>query len=361
MIRDADGFSRFSTGEAAGSPARFFFVKEQQNKDHRENYVLRTWILLTAGVLGLATGTFAAVDANYFPLQPGNRWVYRASSPVISQTLTITVGTPVQTDGQTYYTLNGYAGRRALVRRGDDGNLYIRDDNTQRDLLLTSFDPASAAYQTILSPECLHDAKTQERRVSWEKRTGSEALQALEIRYQSWCPDAGLQSELYLQNIGLVRRVAVSIGGPLVYELIYAHVGPITVEPETHTAFRIGLLNQAILRTTPTDQLLLRGTLRFSAFGEPLRLFFPSAQRYDLRLLDASGKVLRTWSADKIFAQVTTEILAVEEAYDFEMDFADGSGRPLPDGEYVLEAWLTVSGDRTITSKVPVSLLTRGQ
>ncbi len=319
---------------------------------------MKRLISLTAGILGLAAGSFAAVDANYFPLQTGNRWVYRASSPVITQTLTVTVGTPVQTDGRIYYTVNGYAGQRALIRRGDDGNLYIRNENIERDVLLTSFDPASAVYQTTIAPECLHDAKTQERRVPFERQPGAEPLQALEIRYQSWCVDAGLQSELYLQNVGMVRRVASSIGGPLFYELVYARVGAITYEPETTAAFRVGLLTPAILRTNATDQILLRGSLRLSVTGQPLRLFFPSAQRYDLRLTDSSGRVLQTWSADKLFAQVSTEILATEESYEFEMPVADQSGRPLPDGEYILEAWLTTPGDRQITSKAPVTILT---
>lgn len=76
---------------------------------------------------------------------------------------------------------------------------------------------------------------------------------------------------------------------------------------------------------------------------------------YDLRLVDSSGRAIQTWSADKIFAQVTAEILAVEEAYDFEMEVA---GATLPDGEYVLEGWLTTSGDRQITSKAPVAIVT---
>ena len=38
--------------------------------------------------------------------------------------------------------------------------------------------------------------------------------------------------------------------------------------------------------------------------GSPLTLSFPSGQEYDLRLRDSDGRILWSWSADKVFPQV---------------------------------------------------------
>ena len=41
--------------------------------------------------------------------------------------------------------------------------------------------------------------------------------------------------------------------------------------------------------------------------NQPIRLEFPSAQRYDFTVQTAAGETVWTWSADQMFAQVTGE------------------------------------------------------
>lgn len=304
-------------------------------------------------------GHLCAADANYFPLETGNRWVYRASAPGPARSFTITVGLPALIDGRTYYSVSGYASQRVLMRRDADGNLYLRSQETDRDVLLTAFDPAVGFYPSPLREECAQEARPEEGMVPYAPGRGADPLLARAVRYRSGCADAGIESELYVDHVGMVRRVETSIGGPVAFELVYARAGRLTYEPETMAAFRVALPSSAVERADRAERPLLKGSLRVSSYGQPVTLDYPTMQTYDLQLRDSRGNVLATWSADKLFAQASRRIRGEEISFDFEMPFADQSGQALPDGDYVLAAWLPAEPGRPFAAEVSLQLLTR--
>ena len=82
-------------------------------------------------------------------------------------------------------------------------------------------------------------------------------------------------------------------------------------------------------------QLTVRNTT-----ADAVTFTLPTTQTYDLEIKDAKGGVVYRWSADKAFGQVVTTLaLAPELDYTIAAPLAK-----LPVGQYVAQAWLTVSG-----------------
>lgn len=79
----------------------------------------------------------------------------------------------------------------------------------------------------------------------------------------------------------------------------------------------------------------------------PVSLTFPSAQRYDLVIGDATGREIWRWSEGKVFAQVmATQMLAPGQNLSFEIqwDQKGEAGAQVPPGSYKARAWLTARG-----------------
>ena len=87
----------------------------------------------------LASSIGAAAGPSLFPLETGNEWVYRHAET--GSTFTVRIGLPVMFGESVYHHLSGYVNTRLYVRAGEDGSLYYRDEENERDLLLTSFEP----------------------------------------------------------------------------------------------------------------------------------------------------------------------------------------------------------------------------
>jgi hypothetical protein len=73
-----------------------------------------------------------------------------------------------------------------------------------------------------------------------------------------------------------------------------------------------------------------------------LKLRFPSAQEYDLRLRDTNGTILWTWSANKIFAQIE-HVLDIKGGWTATVAVPFPPAIPEGPHVYTLEAWLTTA------------------
>jgi hypothetical protein len=97
-------------------------------------------------------------------------------------------------------------------------------------------------------------------------------------------------------------------------------------------------LDAPAYRAAPSVDLQVRLTLR-NTHAQPITLVFPSAQRHDLRIWNARGEIVYTWSADKLFAQVfSTDEVIGERTFTFHANVPN-----LPVGRYVAEAWLATA------------------
>jgi hypothetical protein len=282
------------------------------------------------------TSLMPLLAADMLPLATGNQWNYRVSD---GTTRTISVGLPLSAGGKSYYRVSGYTVSPALWLRSDSTGVFMYDDETAHDVELVRF--GAGPIDTHISG-CLQSEEAQKERVPYSGPAG-RFESAFELRYRPLsCRDVGFENELYLENIGLVKRTETTIAGPKTMELVYAKVGEVTVEPGKNTAISLTLDHPVV---SSADTIDLKATLRLTvAEGDALKLKFATSQRYDLAIRDANGAIVYLWSASATFLQVVgTETISGQRTWQI-----DAKVPSLLPGNYQVEAWLTTEGERVI-------------
>lgn len=311
-----------------------------------------TQILRSALCLGIFAMTAMAQTASFFPIKEGNMWTYREVGG--DATFTIRVGLPVSTlDGRLYYSLQGYVDQRVLVRRNEFGNLVWYNDEFLREELLTSFEIVPGARFNAPFRPCESEGQVQEKRRPYDKLADREGT-ALAIVYRNHgCADTGVESEEYVENIGMVRRTVQTIAGPKTYELVSAWLGSVSIAPESGVRYNIEL------RDLPGAEPKLGVTMRIGVpSSQALQLQFPTSQDYDIVVRNAAGDVVYRWSEGQAFLQVVRQVqVSGERRFETDVPLKSRDGAPLPEGQYTLEAWIT-SGDsgRQFSATAPFSI-----
>lgn len=282
-----------------------------------------------------------AQTPDYFPLEPGNEWVYRTSGAFRAGArepfVVMRIARTEVRGGLPYALLEGEPRGPVWLRQDAQGTVWAYDPGGDR-LWYAFGKPEGESYETRL-PYCCGRAMIASKKARWDGPSGGSDF-GLEMRYPGVF-QLGLDKEVFLPYIGLVERWE-NIGGPLVarLELVYARVGGVTVLSRPEVSFSLSIDQQTY---QPGGRLRARMTLRNT--GEPLDVEFRSGQIYDLAIKDSTGRVQWQWSAGRQFLLVVQRLTLqggernwVEEA---PLMTAEG---PLPPGDYVAEAWLATSG-----------------
>ncbi|MEO8660823.1 MAG: BsuPI-related putative proteinase inhibitor [Bryobacteraceae bacterium] len=286
--------------------------------------------LLPAGLWG----------GDLLPLQTGNTWTYR--DVVTGEEFTVRVGTPTETNDQIYYSLQGYATQRILVRYNAQKNLVYLNQDTGGENLLTSFEPFEGGWWQAPWRSCDQEGQTKEQYSRHDGPAGPFE-DAVQLEYRSYgCADTGLLSEQYVDNIGMVRRVVSTIAGPRTFDLTYARVGRAVIDGQQTGQFSVTLTPGLTAET-------LTATLRFrSSRGIGMAVRFPTAQEYDVQVTAVDGSVLWTWSYGLVFA-------AAEHTRNLSDGWTVKLEIPKPTAEaYQVQAWLTTTGAPAHAATVPV-------
>lgn len=286
--------------------------------------------LNSAALLFVCMGIAGATE--FFPIAPGNMWVYRAAERA---PLTVEVGrVPLSQNGRVYYQLTGYATKPLWVR-GDVAALYYFDEASGAETLLISFEPSETAWFAAPGRECRQEGRALPKPAAYKGPSG-EFESALVVSYRALdCADAGVLEEQFASNVGMVRRTVQTFAGPVTYDLAFARAGAVSAVPAPNAAVSVAL------RRTAANRMM--ADLRLSVTGsEPADLLFPSSQEYDVVLRDAAGKQLWRWSDGRAFLTVIVRKSVFDLAASVEVPL-DPGGQILPDGVYSVEAWLTTS------------------
>lgn len=293
--------------------------------------------IFTVSVLWIAGGLAFAQQPDYFPLQPGNIWIYRCSGACVSQsTVTVQVGAVQDFNGTLYSQLLGWFGNDYWVREDENGSVWAYDPNAKQERLWYAFQTSDGdTYSESIPSACCGKATLESKSAHYDGPVGTFD-NALEIQYPGVF-QLGIYREQFLAYVGLVAR-AEAAGGPANrnYDLIYSRLGGVTVvsQPELSTGLA---LDQAVYAASAT--LNARLSIRNST-TDPVSLTFPTGQIYDLEIRDDQGNAVYLWSKNKVFPQmVTTLQLQYEKDY---MIAAPLAG--LPPGKYVAQGWLAVEG-----------------
>ena len=249
----------------------------------------------------IGTALVPAQTAQYFPLEVGNSWVYRVTEGRIRDTKTVRVDGVENRQGNSYYRVE-FFGRTYLLRYADADTIVSLNMQDNSEAVWLDFGaPAGQDFRTAIDDCTLSGVVDgKEERVTGVAGTYENALK---VSFKSRCADAGLESQHWVPNVGLVQQLEGNITGALKYELTYSRTGPISLQG-AQVAFTVGL-DQTLYKSGPVT-MEVRLTLR-NAEPKPLHLVFPSGQRYDLKIFDQRDNNVYTWSADKLFLQAIQE------------------------------------------------------
>jgi hypothetical protein len=286
--------------------------------------------LFAAASLSFAAASAFAATPDYFPLQTGNSWVYRASSRLaVNFPQTIDVDGVERFRDRDYYRVS-VLGRDTHLRGTENGIAAFNTSAGQESTWLDFASPVGVSIPVSIEP-CTRAAKIESREAKIKTPAG-EWENALHVSFEPSCADAGLTNMYIVPGVGIVAYEASSIAGPVKYELIYTRTGSGVAEAP-QTAFTVALDSPTYKAGERVD-LLIRLTLRTT---EPVTLTFPSGQRFDARVWNDKGQAVYSWSADKLFAAVfsTQRVGPGERTSAFVANVPN-----LGPGRYVLEAWL---------------------
>jgi Intracellular proteinase inhibitor len=282
-------------------------------------------------MLSTLTFTVNVHAADLLPLAPGNTWTYREA--ITGESFNIQVGTQAYLNKRLYYTLLGYVEDQLLVRVNEYGNIVFWDEETGQDTLLISFEPVPTAWWEAPRRGCEQQGNTPASRGFYDGPAGR--WDVVEIGYRTFgCFDAGVESEQFAENIGMVRRIVTTVAGAKIFDLVHARIGTQVISAGSVGAFSV----TAEPSRSPGFWLV---TLRIDLpYGSIMNLSFPSSQEYDARLRDLDGRILWTWSSDMLFAQVQHQLR-------FRGRFTATIEVPQPPAvseghhRYTVEAWMT--------------------
>lgn len=279
---------------------------------------------------------------DYFPLVPGSSWVYRQTSGVGGVSLlTIRLGDPTRIAGKTYHRLQGYTANEILIRGDDNGNFVYWDDAAHTDAAFLLFD--GLEFASFVTP-CGQRGRTDGRLSDYKGPIGYFEG-ARTIRYTpGMCADAGLTSEVFVPNLGLVRRTQTSFTGERTVELVYAQIGGITYLNDAALSFSIAV--------TPLGREFTARLVLNNRTENPLLLQFSSGQIYDFIVRNDKGEAVYRWSADRQFTLALKRLrIAGEEVWQ-ETIAAD----KLPPGNYSIEGFLVNIDGKKFTATANLSL-----
>ena len=307
----------------------------------------------------LFTAAFAQ-QPDYFPLHPGNQWVYRCNGACGDPAPVLEVVKYGQFNGRWYSLVKGFGGREAWLRQDKDGVLWQYDPTVDAELQwYRFFAPEGEAWDTLVDP-CSTRASVISRSAEYKGPVGSFTW-ALRIGFvPGRCADAGLTEEYFLPWVGLVHRSEQTIAGPRRYDLIYSRTGGVTYVTEPHLTFSVTLDRSAYVANlmppipdVGPPQLLARLTLR-NTTPDPVRLDFPTSQRYDLEIRNEAGEAVYRWSDGKGFLDVIgqEEFGPGERNYTVLAPLSGKDGSALEPGRYTVEVWLATGRQRMFAALV---------
>ncbi len=309
--------------------------------------------LLQAALLAALLCACSLSGADLLPLQSGNTWTYREA--LTGDEFTVRVGAPIVTNDRVYHSLSGYTPQRLLVRVNEYGNLVYIDEETGLELIVNSFEPFEGGWWDAGGRPCSQLGQTLEKRGTFDGAAGP-FRDVLQIRYRTYsCADAGTEFEQYAENIGMVRRVTQTIAGPRTYNLVYARVGSAVIDTLPHARFTMTAYPKA-----GADSMIVTLRLKTNSSAD-LVLPFPSAQEYEVQILDAKGEVLWKWSDGRFFDQAAHERqIGGEWLVRLEIPNPPRSSAG-PSAEILtVQAWVTTSGTPRFAATVPVIFSSNG-
>jgi hypothetical protein len=178
-------------------------------------------------------------------------------------------------------------------------------------------------------------------------------------RLASQCADAGIVSEWFAPEVGLIRREEQTIAGPVISELVHAELGNEVWPVSTYTtALHLSgarYVNNLMPPIDPDGLPHVRGFFLMAnrAAKEPAELVFSGCKSLILEVRNAEGVVVRRVEVNdggccECDSLVTVDLSKEPLRLPFDFILADQEGKPLPDGLYSVGALLNTQDAETL-------------
>jgi hypothetical protein len=294
-------------------------------------------------LLVLAAGL---AQAQFFPLQVGNQWIYRLDEGPVKDLRVAEILGAETVEEKEYFHYKGISGEIARVRLTADSKLVQRNADGSESLWADFAAGPGESFPTAVDA-CTGRGMVESREATTEmlNRTWGGGLR---VRYAAAnCADAGISVDLYLPGLGLAERTYQSFTGPRRFKLTYARIGNASVVTGGEFGFRL-TLNQK----TYTTRALIQPRMTLENWtGEPLKLRFFSGQSFDFSIRNEAGETVYTWSSNKLFIAEVREITVTGE-----QNWTASEELDLKPGEYVVEAWITNGRTPVFKAQVPITV-----
>ena len=170
---------------------------------------MRNGLLLAASFIPIGSGMLHA--QNYFPLAVGNRWEYVDEAR--NRRVTVEVTGVDEIDHKKWFKVQWLDGTERSLLVDAQGQLLELDRRQNKEVVWVDFaSPLGKTYETKNDP-CGDGAHVTARDAN-----------RIEIAYNNRCLDGGLQSEIYIDSVGLSERIRVTYAGPVRYTLVSARI-----------------------------------------------------------------------------------------------------------------------------------------
>ncbi|MCX6620080.1 MAG: BsuPI-related putative proteinase inhibitor [Acidobacteria bacterium] len=289
-------------------------------------------------MFGLLTASAWAAPSDYLPLESGNEWIYRVNHLSGNDFVTVKVTAAKDFNGHTYFHLVGQPIGERWLRMAEDGTVFSVDKEGGPETVWAYFGGEQGSTYTSTADACSPTAMVESTAGKYSGSLGAFENSFL-IRYPpASCRDAGLEQDVFLPGVGLVRRVEQTIAGPRSYDLIYTRMGAVTSISDSRLSFSLGLDRCVYYGSSAgVRPLVAVARLTLTARENPVTLLFSSGQSFDLAVHHEKGGEVYRWSSGKAFTMALRE-----EVVEGERNWALAAelGKLGP-GKYTAEAWLT--------------------
>jgi hypothetical protein len=294
------------------------------------------FLLLAAGV----------AQAQFFPLQVGNQWIYRVEEGPVKETRVAEVLRAETVDDKEYFVYQGITGGPTRLRVTSDNSL-VQWNKDGSESLWVDFNAAEGAAFSTAADSCTGRGRVVSRDAKLEL-LDSVWNGGFQVAYSAAaCADAGITDDIYLPGLGLAQRTYQSFTGPRRYKLAYVRFGNASIVTGAETAFRISLGQR---NYAPRAVINLRLSLE-NWTKDPLPLTFPSGQSFDFAIRTPAGETVYTWSSNKLFTAEFREFSITGEK-----NWTVTEALDLKPGEYLLEAWLTTGPQPVYKAQLPITV-----
>jgi hypothetical protein len=170
---------------------------------------MRNRLTVAAGFILVGSGMLHG--QNYFPRAVGNRWEYIDEAR--NRRVIVEVTGVDEIDNKKWFKVRWLDGTERALQVDAQGQLLELDRRQNKELVWANFTaPLGKTYQTRNDP-CTEGAHVTARDAS-----------RVEIAYNNRCLDGGLQSEIYIDSVGLSERIRATFVGAMRYTLVSARI-----------------------------------------------------------------------------------------------------------------------------------------